>query len=106
MLKQLPDREIQGVEGPDFYAIAHQRVSVTPLQIDLTQYSQLDAVRGWLAAEGSLRSPVKGTPPDAHPAGGLGAGSGVPAGGVNSAPASAGSGLPTFGAPLAGGGAA
>src|SRR5450631_2856301 len=26
-------------EGSDFYAIAHQRVSVTPLQIDLTQYS-------------------------------------------------------------------
>jgi len=36
-------------EGTDFYAIANQRVSVTPLQIDLTQYSQLDAVRGWLS---------------------------------------------------------
>ena len=35
-------------EGSDFYAIAHQRVSVTPLQIDLTQYNQLDAVRVWL----------------------------------------------------------
>jgi 5'-nucleotidase len=35
-------------EGTDFYALSHQRVSVTPLQIDLTQYSQLDAVRGWL----------------------------------------------------------
>jgi len=34
--------------GTDFYAIAQQRVSITPLQIDLTQYSQLDAVRGWL----------------------------------------------------------
>jgi len=34
--------------GTDFYAIAHQRVSITPLQIDLTQYSQLDAVSGWL----------------------------------------------------------
>ena len=67
-------------EGTDFYAIANRRVSLTPLQIDLTQYSQLDAVRGWLAAEGALHSPVKGTPPDAHPPGGLGAGSGVPAG--------------------------
>ncbi len=36
-------------EGTDFHAVAQQRVSLTPLQIDLTQYSQLDAVRGWLA---------------------------------------------------------
>jgi len=35
-------------EGTDFNAVARQRVSVTPLQIDLTQYSQLDAVRGWM----------------------------------------------------------
>ena len=38
-------------EGTDFHAIANQRVSVTPLQMDLTQYSQLDAVRGWLHGE-------------------------------------------------------
>ena len=36
-------------EGTDFHAVAQQRVSLTPLQIDLTQYSQLNAVRGWLA---------------------------------------------------------
>lgn len=36
-------------EGTDFYALAQQRVSITPLQMDLTQYGQLDAVRGWLA---------------------------------------------------------
>jgi 5'-nucleotidase len=36
-------------EGTDFYAISQGRVSITPLQIDLTQYSQLDAVRGWIA---------------------------------------------------------
>jgi len=35
-------------EGTDFHAVALQCVSVTPLQIDLTQYSQLDAVRNWL----------------------------------------------------------
>jgi len=35
-------------EGTDFYAVSNRRVSITPLQIDLTQYSQLDAVRGWL----------------------------------------------------------
>ncbi len=34
--------------GTDFYALSKQRVSLTPLQIDLTQYSQLEAVRGWL----------------------------------------------------------
>ncbi len=35
-------------EGTDFNAIVQRRVSVTPLQIDLTQYSQMDAVRSWL----------------------------------------------------------
>jgi 5'-nucleotidase len=35
-------------EGTDFHAVARQHVSLTPLQIDLTQYSQLDAVRVWL----------------------------------------------------------
>ena len=40
-------------EGTDFHAIASQRVSVTPLQIDLTQYSQLDAVRGWMSDTGA-----------------------------------------------------
>ncbi len=34
--------------GTDFYAIAHRKVSVTPLQIDLTQYTSLDHVRNWL----------------------------------------------------------
>ncbi len=35
-------------EGTDFNAVRQNRVSLTPLQIDLTQYSQLDAVRHWL----------------------------------------------------------
>ncbi|MCK9355506.1 MAG: 5'/3'-nucleotidase SurE, partial [Gallionella sp.] len=35
-------------EGTDFNALAQQRVSITPLQIDLTQYGQLDAVRDWI----------------------------------------------------------
>ncbi|MBI5627207.1 MAG: 5'/3'-nucleotidase SurE [Nitrosomonadales bacterium] len=35
-------------EDTDFYALSQQRVSVTPLQIDLTQYNQIDAVRGWI----------------------------------------------------------
>ncbi len=39
-------------EGTDFHATSQDRVSITPLQIDLTQYSQLDAVRSWLSAGG------------------------------------------------------
>lgn len=35
-------------EGTDFNALNLQRVSLTPLQIDLTQYSQLDALTTWL----------------------------------------------------------
>jgi 5'-nucleotidase len=35
-------------EGTDFCAIFHRRVSITPLQIDLTQYTQLEAVRTWM----------------------------------------------------------
>lgn len=37
-------------EGTDFHAIAANRVSITPLQMDLTRYAQLDAVSAWLAA--------------------------------------------------------
>lgn len=39
-------------EGTDFHATSQDRVSITPLQIDLTQYGQLDAVRSWLSAGG------------------------------------------------------
>ncbi len=36
-------------EGTDFFAAANQVVSVTPLQVDLTRYSQAEAVKSWLA---------------------------------------------------------
>ncbi|MDQ5848928.1 MAG: 5'/3'-nucleotidase SurE [Pseudomonadota bacterium] len=36
-------------EGTDFNAIARTAVSVTPLQVDLTQFSQLQTLRNWLA---------------------------------------------------------
>jgi 5'-nucleotidase len=36
-------------EGTDFYAAARGLVSVTPLQMDLTHFSQLQGVRDWLA---------------------------------------------------------
>ena len=35
-------------KGTDFYAVQHNRVSVTPLQIDLTRYDQLDLITTWL----------------------------------------------------------
>ncbi len=41
--------------GTDFYAVENQQVSITPLQIDLTQYKQLDALQNWL----SLRTETK-----------------------------------------------
>lgn len=35
-------------EGTDFNALNLKRTSITPLQIDLTQYNQLDALTTWL----------------------------------------------------------
>lgn len=35
-------------EGTDFHAVSADCVSITPLQIDLTQYSRLDDVWNWL----------------------------------------------------------
>ena len=34
--------------GTDFYAVAANRVSVTPLQMDLTHQQQIPVVRGWI----------------------------------------------------------
>jgi len=34
--------------GTDFYTVAHDSISVTPLQIDMTHYASLDAVASWL----------------------------------------------------------
>lgn len=35
--------------GTDFYATEHNRVSVTPLQIDLTNYPQMKSLAEWMA---------------------------------------------------------
>jgi len=35
--------------GTDFHAVEQRRVSITPLQIDLTHTSQLSAIRQWMA---------------------------------------------------------
>ena len=35
--------------GTDFHAVAHGRISLTPLQLDLTRYAQLGLIEDWLA---------------------------------------------------------
>lgn len=37
-----------GGDGTDFYAIANNQVSITPLRADLTQYEQLPVLNNWL----------------------------------------------------------
>ncbi|WP_283149555.1 5'/3'-nucleotidase SurE [Silvimonas soli] len=37
-------------EGTDFHAVANGYVSITPLSVDLTAYSELDTVSKWLCA--------------------------------------------------------
>ena len=38
-----------GDEGTDFYAVEHGQTSITPLQMDLTGYTQLQGVSGLLS---------------------------------------------------------
>jgi 5'-nucleotidase len=35
--------------GTDFFAVEQEQVSLTPLQVDLTQYKQIDQLKDWLA---------------------------------------------------------
>jgi len=35
-------------EGTDFYAVEHKYVSITPLQIDLTNHQRVADVKNWL----------------------------------------------------------
>ena len=35
-------------EGTDFYAVANNKVSITALQADLTNYQQLDTLKNWM----------------------------------------------------------
>jgi 5'-nucleotidase len=36
-------------EGTDFLAVSENAVSITPLQMDLTRFNQVESLRGWLA---------------------------------------------------------
>ncbi|MFH0270099.1 5'/3'-nucleotidase SurE [Vibrio jasicida] len=46
-----PGKEQDAGEGTDFYAIEHGRVSITPLQVDLTAHESLRATDSWLKEE-------------------------------------------------------
>ena len=46
--------------GTDFYAVEHNQVSLTPLQIDLTQYKQLDQLQGWVDQNNWMTAPMSG----------------------------------------------
>jgi 5'-nucleotidase len=41
-------KEADNSEGTDFHAISNNFVSVTPLQIDSTKYSEMTALSSWL----------------------------------------------------------
>lgn len=43
-----PGGEQDAGPGTDFHAVSRNYVSVTPLQVDLTRYTALDKVAGWL----------------------------------------------------------
>ena len=43
-------KEADNGVGTDFHAIANHYVSVTPLQIDLTKYNEIDKVSEWLSS--------------------------------------------------------
>ncbi|PKM12771.1 MAG: 5'/3'-nucleotidase SurE [Gammaproteobacteria bacterium HGW-Gammaproteobacteria-3] len=44
-----PGQEQDAGPGTDFYAIKTGYVSITPLQLDLTWYERIDAVKSWLS---------------------------------------------------------
>ena len=37
-----------GGEGTDFYAVLHNQVSISPIQVDLTKHTQMDELNHWL----------------------------------------------------------
>ena len=41
-------KEADNVDGTDFHAISNNYVSVTPLQIDLTNYSEVQPLSSWI----------------------------------------------------------
>lgn len=50
-----PGAEHDAGEGTDFYALKRGYISITPLHVDLTRYTALDKVAGWVDALGKVR---------------------------------------------------
>ena len=48
-----PGKQADAGEGTDFYAVKNNKVSITPLNVDITDHAMLDQLRGWLP--GSLK---------------------------------------------------
>jgi 5'-nucleotidase len=46
-----PGAEADAGPGTDFYAIRQQRVSITPLHVDLTRHATLAQLGGWLGPQ-------------------------------------------------------
>ncbi len=44
----LPGPEQDAGQGTDFYAVAHKRVSITPIHLDLTYYQAFDSLAQWV----------------------------------------------------------
>ncbi|MCL9773433.1 5'/3'-nucleotidase SurE [Vibrio methylphosphonaticus] len=44
-----PGKEQDAGEGTDFFAIEHGKISVTPLQVDLTAHDSICAMKKWIA---------------------------------------------------------
>jgi 5'-nucleotidase len=44
----LPGPEQDAGHGTDFYALAHDKVSITPIHLDLTHYKAFDALAQWV----------------------------------------------------------
>jgi len=45
-----PGAEADAGPGTDFHAVRHNRVSVTPLHVDLTRHATLAQMTSWLAS--------------------------------------------------------
>jgi len=43
-------KELDASEGTDFYAIANDYASVTPLTVDMTAHKSIDEMTSWLSA--------------------------------------------------------
>ncbi len=46
-----PGKKQDAGEGTDFYAVEHNQVSITPLQVDLTAYDSLTMIADWLSTQ-------------------------------------------------------